>query len=1205
MSNWEEIRKYIAKSNLPEPIKQHLLMQYSKPHPANLKAQQKALHKKPTVYFYGSGKKKTVKEVETPKTVGKTTKTAKSKSVVVTPPPETGLPPGNYPSWQLREWAEKYPEWYEQNRELFGEEKGEEIEFTQAYRAKQKKLVEKVASGELTPQEAQQALRSIRALGTYYGTVEKARRSGQLSKKEYREYVSKFKNIKLPELIYGKPPKGWVSEWDNPQAYYELRKQLESFKQKYGKYLGKEDREIIEKLLKMHYLPANLNNIIVESIGKIKETIEPKKPSAEEKEKKLRKFELEHQPKQKSMAKVPFSIGEAPAKISYEELLGKGVKTPDIGQLIPGMEFLQLSYQASKKLATTGLKLEPTWEEKVEKAVEKQQKLLKEKKKLKTEFGKLNRELKGLEEEARKINWLSGLFKHTTNPEAMDALAKYRAGKISGDTVTYWWNGYKFEKITVGELNKKYENYVAKVSQYNKKIEEFKAKQEKLKSRADRLNREIEKVNKIIREGPKPFERSFTGILWGGLEQLNKIIPKELDYAIGLLNPATMPKTIESIVKGKKPGTVIELAGVPVGIVGGIESTITEGIPGILSLVGVPIKPLTRVPDVGEAVLGSFFGSRRAGKEAEFLLTHPGYTTGELIGEYLTGKALARMFTPVGKAGYKVGKYVAPKIKSAVVKVGEPIVERGSKLIQKLLPHSYMEYQMGKGPYFRLASKLRGAKEFGTFLKEQYLKPLAKKLVKRETKYFKEELKEIKGRGFSKPTPEGGVIGIPELELKTSQIPISFEEYLKLQKELAKNIDEVIGKYSKFLVTEGGEAWDINIAKAKWQTDLINAIRGGGEKGFGGSFMLRNIDIGDVVDALRGIGYEGFKSEFKSGIPVKEYYLFKRLSPETIKAKMFYRTTFKVPETFFEFKFTPEAFAKYIGGEGGEVGLKGFKGFPGGPKGPGGFKPTTMKTLELLGGKIELLPKQEGLLSKLVSGIKITAKTTSKPIVGLSAKTVTTGLNIPIVLPKIATITMPKISEGVLAPQITIPKITAKLEPKIGIREKEEVKPVLSIGPRLEVKPPQIPNIVNMLKPVVGIKPTTEMKLRVGPIPKIGTIPIPKIGTGIKPGIGTIQITPPKITTPTAPPEYPTPPEYPSPPKIPGGPPIPPIPPILGLLGAGYPSEYRGGKYAKAWWSIWFKPPKIKIGKIKLSLLLPPAKKKKKKRRKKKRKKRR
>jgi len=535
-------------------------------------------------------------------------------------------------------------------------------------------------------------------------------------------------------------------------------------------------------------------------------------------------------------------------------------------------------------------------------------------------------------------------------------------------------------------------------------------------------------------------------------------------------------------------------------------------------------------------------------------------------------------------------QYIVSKAKTPAIRIGEVISRRARNVVRKLLPNTYEEY-------FRLGSKIKTeTRLFGRFLKEQYISPaikkLAKKLVKKETKYFKEELKEISGRGFSKPTPEGGVIGIPELELKTKQIPISFEEYLKLQKELAKNIDEVIGKYSKFLVTEGGEAWDINIAKAKWQTDLINAIRGGSEKGFGGSFMLRNIDIGDVVDALRGISYEGFKGEFKSGIPVKEYYLFKRLSPETIKAKMFYRTTFKVPKTFFEFEFTPEAFARYIGGEGGEAGLKGFKGFPGGPKGPSGFKPTTMKTLELL-------PKSGGLLTKLKSGIKITAKTTSKPIVGLSAKTVTTGLNIPIILPKITTITMPKISEGVLAPQITIPKITTKLEPKIGVREKEEVKPVLSIGLKLEIKPLQIPNIVNMLKPVIGIKPTTELNIRVGPIPKIeiGTIPANITGLGEVPT--TVQITPPKITTPTAPPEYPTPPEYPSPPKIPGGPP-PPIPPIPipKLLGAGYPSEYRGGKYAKAWWSIWFKPPKIKIGKIKLSLLLPTTKKKKKRKRK-------
>ena len=113
-------------------------------------------------------------------------------------------------------------------------------------------------------------------------------------------------------------------------------------------------------------------------------------------------------------------------------------------------------------------------------------------------------------------------------------------------------------------------------------------------------------------------------------------------------------------------------------------------------------------------------------------------------------------------------------------------------------------------------------------------------------------------------------------------------------------------------------------------------------------------------------------------------------------------------------------------------------------------------------------------------------------------------------------------------------------------------------------------------------------------MPKIGIDIVPANITGLGEVPTTIQITPPKITTPTAPPEYPTPPEYPSPPKIPGGPPIPPIP-IPKLLGAGYPSEYGVGKYSRAWWSTWFRAPSLSIGGIDIGLLLPKKKVRKKK----------
>lgn len=1128
MSNWEEIRKYIAKSNLPEPIKQHLLMQYSKPHPANLKAQQKALHEKPTVYYYGSGEKKTVKEVEAAKTTSKSKSKPKAKGV---------------------------------------KKVKESEEFREEYNRLRRELMEKVASGELTPEEAQRALRSIRGLGTYYGTVEGARRKGQISKEKYKEYVSKFKNIKLPELIYGKVPKGWVSEWDDPARYVQLRHQLQNFYQKYGKYLSKEDRETIERLLEMHFLPGDLDEIIRDTELEILSIIHRPGP----KEKRLRKFELEHQP---SLVKAPFSMGEAPAKISYEELFGKGVKTPDIVEYIPGMEFLQMSYQASKKLATTGLKLEPTWEEKVEKAVERQKKLLEEKKKLKSEFNKLNKELANLEKMRNEIVFLSGLFKGTTNPEAMEALAKYRAGLISGDTVVSWWNGYKFEKITVAELDKKYREYIEKTNNFNNKIEEFRTKQEKLKAKAGEINRQIEEINKIVREGPGLFERS----LLGSLTSVLNTVEEQLNKATGgfwgeywKYTPAGVSWSLMSSFMLGKPTqisfTPIEMLRIPVGFASAVESTITEGVPGLLSLVGLPVKPLTHVPDIGEAFIGKIAGSKRGEKEYEYLFKHPGFLVGSLIGEYVVGEALAKLLGPPVK-------YVAGKGKPIASRVGRTFKSTASDLVKKLLPHSYEEYKAGKGPF----SYLFGEKSFPSFVKERYVKPTKKwledLLTTKETKYFKEEFGRVKSKGFTKQMPEGKSIIAEFGEIDVLKTPISKQEYLKLKSRLNEAIHGLVGDYVKF----GGEVGRGEVlvkSNVRWEaTNLLNAIRRG-RAGIGKVEYYLTTKTPALEDFLRRYiypaGFEG-QERFVAGL---ERFMFTRKGNKILFSRII-ETPNLLKTGEFSSEFIPKYAYQYLS-----------SGFFGEGLSSGG-KPTGGLFVKTLG-------KEVVKTSKL------------SPIIGLTSKIETKLKNI------LSPLSFTKTVSEVKAK--TVPKV--KTEPLLGLKTDQILKPIEIPSISIKAETNQLgmqllPNLIGLgrvrqptlqlLPPLVGASSTVETKPKAGIRPFSTTIPGIGEITGIKAGttpIESIKIKTPDFTELIAPPTIPETPEIPTIPTTPTPPIMPPIP---RLLGAGYPGRGGSIKRSRAWWSTWFKPLRINIGGLDIGLLMPKKRKKKRKKRRKKKK---
>ena len=1081
----------------------------SKPHPANIKAQQRIYEKPPMVYFYGSGEKKTVKEVETPKTKSKTGgKTAKSKNIVVTPPKETKLSPGYYPSWQLMEWAIKYPEWYQANKSLFTKKEREEIEKTQRYNQQRSQLMEEIVesgnverpsfgSGEdvekMSDEERARAIRVLGLGGEILGSEEK----------DYHEYV------------YGKVEEGYVAPWIDREKFYEIRNQILEYYHKYKDVLTPQEKQNINRMLHSKILPINWRQYTLHSYRK--------------------KLERE-----KALERITsrLNIGSPPPKISIEELnqpLKRGKKSEKVSE-IPGMEFLQLSYDASKRLATSGLKLEPTWEEEVE---SKAASLLALKKRLEKEGEALEKEGKSLEKERKRLEWESGLFKSTTNPEAMNALAKYRAGLISGDTVVYWWNGYRFEKITVAELNKRYENYLARVEQYNKRAEIFRVKKWVFETKSKKFNKEIEEYRGLVAEGPKPFERSFSGIISNILDNAERI----LDRVTGGLwseywkyTPAGMSASIGASIMLGKPTQVsyspIELARFPVAIMGATESAITEGMPGLLSLTGLEVKPLTHLPDLTEAFIGRITGNRRGMKEYEYMFKHPGYLAGSLVGEYLVGEALAKVFGPPLGYAYRKAKPVISEIRPIFSEVGRGIRSTTVKVARKLFPYTYEEYRVGKGPF----THIFGEKSFPTFIKERYVKPtwewFKDLFVKRETKYFKEEFGRVKSKGFTTQFPEGTSVIFESGEIKILKTPISKQEYLRLQSKLNKAIHGLAGDYVKF----GGEVGRGEVLVkpgARWEaTNLLNAIRRG-RAGIGKTEYYLTTRTPALEDFLRRYIYPtGIETgeRFAAGL---ERFMFIRKGD-----KILFSRVIETPNLLRPGKFTTEFIPKYAYryARGGFFG----KGISSGAKPSGGL---FVKTMGKTVSKTFKLPPLLGLTSKIETKLKniVSPLMFTRTIRKTGVKTI----------PRIEPLIGLK-SEQILKP-IEIPVMGIKtktyfldLQPLIGFKQ-----------PEIQLLPPLRGKDIQLLPPLRGVGTTPRTRPRIGIRPFEDIVPRIEELTGIKP-IETTTPKTPEISTPIVPEE----PFKPIEPIEPIEPKIPPIPPILFPgLGGGFSSRRHGG-----WW---------------------------------------
>jgi len=1044
----------------------------------------------------------------------------------VTPPKETKLSPGYYPSWQLREWARKYPEWYQANKSLFTEKERKEIEGTQRYIQQRRQLMKEVeksskkeersGSGiDVEKMSGEEKARAIRVLGM--GKVILGD-----EKKDYHEYV------------YGKVPEGYVAPWTDKQKFYEIRNQILEYYHKYKDVLTPQEKQNINRMLHSKILPLDWKQYVIDR-EKIREM----------KEERFRRYELEHQPtvsiKEKEGVKTPFSMGEAPAKISYEELFGKKesgeIKTSGIEEIIPGMEFQQLSYSASKRLATSGIGVPKSWEEEMgEKGEEINERISKFNEKV---VG-FNEKVKSFEEFGRQLEWEGKLY---SSSEIQSILRKYYAGKISGDEEIVFWTGYELKKIKVSELVAGYEKYLKKVEKYREQEKKLELEKKKLEEEQKDILKEISVFKGEVERGEPLFDRSISGQLWSGLQWLSRNIPRELDIAIGLFTPVTMPKAIESIATGGRPNTLEELAGVPIGFVSAFESFIGEGIPSIINLVTfgkAGLKPFVRVPDIGEAVIGSVWptvktwkgkmyiewGNKRGRREAEFLMKHPGYTAGALLGEYVLGLGL-------GKIGGKVWGKISPRL----TPITNSIRTRLSNIARRF--PGYSEYSEGRGFW----THVFGEKSFPTFIKEKFVKPTVKKFTKTERRYFAEELEDIWGRRISYPTMVETPYGrmprtfIEEtLEMSIKRKPITPEMYRKLYSELGERVSGISGGFVEMGWIPERSGMVIGAPRSRWSSELFNIIRRGRK---GEYFTIGRRSGFDIVHGISGIEFnldDIVLGEAKT-IDFWEYGRFIRQGNKIKGFRLIGTPGETLYPAIYEFHYYPKNFYKIVEKSGEKLGLKGTGFRPSGSGGVGFKMFTPVKTVEKT---IQSLKPIVGLgvektEQKIVPALRIIPETSS----------IETSLEKTMGLEKIET-------KEFTIPSIEMPSLESKSYSKNLINIFMKPKPV-------EIKSPRT---FRRLENIVGIGIGEEEFIGVPPM----TAPIEAEITGVKEGLDQISeitgtstsITDIGLTPPEEIPEII--PSTPTSPLSPSSP--PPVPPILF---PGFGGGFSGRRY-RGWW---------------------------------------
>lgn len=145
----------------------------------------------------------------------------------------------------------------------------------------------------------------------------------------------------------------------------------------------------------------------------------------------------------------------------------------------------------------------------------------------------------------------------------------------------------------------------------------------------------------------------FTMWLVKSVETLFEKEPTTLGDILGIKHPEFL-EPVSEIIGGERPWeTAEEFALVPVGFVGSFERWARGDIPTPITAITQPIFERGKVT------------------EAQFLMGHPGYAFGALIGEYVQAKAVGALIskTPLGKFEQKVyEKVVGERVRSWLTK---------------------------------------------------------------------------------------------------------------------------------------------------------------------------------------------------------------------------------------------------------------------------------------------------------------------------------------------------------------------------------------------------------------------------------------------------------------------------------------------------------------------------------------------------------